>query len=61
MGFSGGSPVIKYRVYYDGTGSYTLLAEHTDIVTLTNTFTNATTGNTYGFKVSAVNVVGEGP
>ena len=61
VGFSGGSPIIKYRVYYDGTGSYTLLAEHTDVVTLQYTLTSATTGNTYGFKVSAVNVVGEGP
>lgn len=61
IGFNGGSPIIKYKIYYDDTGSYTLLAERTDVVTLQYTMTSATTGKTYGFKVSAVNLVGEGP
>jgi len=61
VGFNGGSPITRYRVYYDGTGVYTLLSEHTDLVTLIHTLTSATTGQTYSFKVSAINVVGEGP
>lgn len=59
--FNGGSPVTKFRVYYDDSGSFALLSETTDLVTLQYTLTGATTGKTYGFKVSAVNVVGEGP
>lgn len=61
VGFNGGSSITKYNIYYDNTGTFTLLAEHTDLVTLQYTLTSATTGKNYGFKVSAVNVVGEGP
>lgn len=53
--------MIKYRIYYDDSGSFALLAESSDLVLLQHTLTGATTGKTYGFKISAVNVVGEGP
>ena len=59
---NGGSPVTDYRVYWDngeGLGQYYLrLASTTPSLTYTETLVQP--GKTYSFKISAVNVVGEG-
>jgi hypothetical protein len=55
----GGSPITGYRIYRSATetGNFTLIASPT-ITTYNDT--GATNGQTYWYKVSAVNVVGEG-
>ena len=58
--FNGGSPVRSYQIYYDASGSFQLLATHTDLINLEYQFTPANTGQQYGFKVTATNDVGEG-
>jgi predicted phage tail protein len=55
----GGSSITDYRVYRstNETGTYSLIASPT---ALTYTDTGLTNGQTYWYKVSAVNVAGEG-
>lgn len=56
----GGSPIINYKLYRSTTssGTYALIASPSG---LTYTDTGLTNGQTYWYKVSAANGVGEGP
>jgi len=56
---NGGSSVTGYKVYRGTTsGAETLLTTLGNVLTFTNT--GLTNGQTYYYKVSAVNAVGEG-
>ncbi len=57
---NGGSPIAGYKVYRGtSSGGETLLTTLGNVLTYTNT--GLTNGQTYYYKVSAVNGVGEGP
>ena len=58
--FDGGSPVTSFNIYYDASGSFLELDSHTDLTNLEYQFSPASTGQQYGFTVSAINDVGEG-
>jgi len=57
--FNGGSPITNYNVYISTTetGTYSLIASPSG---LTYTDTGLTNGQTYWYKVSAINAIGEG-
>jgi len=62
VGSNGGSPVTDYKVYWDngeGLGVF-YLKQATTTPALSYTATGLTAGKTYSFKISALNVVGEG-
>src|SRR5437773_1915476 len=59
-GSDGGSPITNYKVYRGGSSNgETLLDTIGDVLSYTDT--SVTNGNTYYYKVTAVNEVGEGP
>ena len=57
---NGGSPILDYHVYYDNAlgGSFTELAS-TTTPNFSYTLTTVTSGKSYRFKITAINVVGE--
>src|SRR5205823_3205052 len=59
-GSDGGSPITNYKIYRGGSSNgETLLDTIGDVLSYTDT--SVTNGNTYYYKVSAVNSVNEGP
>src|SRR5437773_1332769 len=59
-GSDGGSPITNYKIYRGGSSNgETLLDTIGDVLSYTDT--SVTNGNTYYYKVTAVNEVGEGP
>ena len=59
---SGYSPTVSYNIYYNLLGTYTFLANVLISVNPTNTYTHTgvTAGQTYTYKISAINIFGEG-
>jgi fibronectin type 3 domain-containing protein len=55
----GGTPIINYRVYRGTSSSLILFLSNTTSTTLTDT--DLSDGQTYYYRVSAVNKIGEGP
>ena len=59
-GSDGGSPITNYKIYRGGSSNgETLLDTVGDVLSYTDT--SVTNGNTYYYKVAAVNSVGDGP
>ena len=63
-GFNGGSTITSYKIYVKHTGNFEEVHETTTLSNLEYQLTSSVTGhtltgNSYAFKVSAVNVVGE--
>lgn len=57
----GFNEITKFRIYINSGSGFTFYSDQTDPTNNTFTLTGLTKNTTYGFSVSAMNDIGEGP